>query len=83
MCNYTTKSDLKKTAGVDTSKFSIKAYLVVIKLDANKLKSVPVDLKKLNNVVLVNLLKKQNMIKTYTDDVEGKIPNAFGLAITT
>ena len=83
MCNYTTKSDLKKTAGVDTSKFSIKAYLVVIKLDANKLKSVPVDLKKLSNIVLVNLLKNQNMIKTYINDVEGKIPNVFGLAITT
>ena len=73
MCNYTTKSDLKKTAGVDTSKFSIKAYLVVIKLDANKLKFVPVDLKKLSNVVLVNLLKNQNMIKTYISDVEDKI----------
>ena len=53
---YATKSDLKNAASVDTSKCSIKSDLTNLKLDVDelhisKVKSVPVDLSKLSNVV--------------------------------
>ena len=53
---YATKSDLKNAISVDTSKCSIKSDLTNLKLDVDelhisKVKSVPVDLSKLSNVV--------------------------------
>ena len=53
---YATKSDLKNAASVDTSKCPIKSDLTNLKLDVDelhisKVKSVPVDLSKLSNVV--------------------------------
>ena len=56
MAYYATKSDLKNAASVDTSKCSIKSDLTNLKLDVDelhisKVKSVPVDLSKLSNVV--------------------------------
>ena len=53
---YATKSDLKNAASVDISKCSIKSDLTNLKLDVDelhisKVKSVPVDLSKLSNVV--------------------------------
>ena len=52
----TTKSDLKMTTGIDISKFSKKANLASFKLDVDKLdfdqlKTTPVDLSKLSNLV--------------------------------
>ena len=54
--NYATKADLKNATGIDTSKLALKSNLPSLKpkadkIDAGKLKTVPVDLSKLSNVV--------------------------------
>ena len=56
LSNYATKADIKNVAHVDTSNFTLKANLAnlkteVNKLDTDKLKTVPIDLSKLTNVV--------------------------------
>ena len=53
---YATKTDLRKATGVDTSKLAAKCNLASSKaegdkIDVDKLKTVPVDLGELNNVV--------------------------------
>ena len=60
---YATKSDIEKAMGVDTSEFTKKIDLgclksKVDKIDAGKLKSVPIDLSKLNNEVDRHIVKK-------------------------
>ena len=60
--NYATKKDIKNITHVDTSNFAWKTNLAnlkteVDKLDTNKLKTVPVDLSKLNDVVKMNKMK--------------------------
>ena len=60
-----TKSDLKMTAGIDTSKPAKKADLVTFKLDVDKLdfdklKATSVDLSKLINVVKNDVVQKKN-----------------------
>ena len=70
MSNYTTKSDLKNAAGVDTSQFTKKDDLANLKsevgqletdklseLDADKLKNVSTDLSKLRDVVKNDVVK--------------------------
>ena len=62
LSNYTTKVVIKNIAHVDTSNFASKTNLAnlkteVDKLDIGKLKTVPVDLSKLSNVVK-NVIKK-------------------------
>ena len=56
LANYSTKSDLKKATGIDTSNIALKSNLASLKaeldkIDVDKLKAVPVDLIKLSNVV--------------------------------
>ena len=63
LSNYATKADLKNATGVDTSKLAAKSDLAslkaeVDKIDIGKLKTVPVDLSKLSNVVNNNVVKK-------------------------
>ena len=63
LSNYTTKVDLKNAAGIDTSKLAPKSNLVnlkaeIDKVDIDKLKTVPVDLSKLSNVVNNDVVKK-------------------------
>ena len=63
LSNYATKTDLKKATGIDTSKLALKSNLVSLKaridkVDLGKLKTVPVDLSKLSNVVNNDLVKK-------------------------
>ena len=58
---------IKNISHVDTSSFTLKSNLAslkteVDKLDIDKLKLVPVDLSKLNDVVKMMLLKKLYMI---------------------
>ena len=73
LSNYATKPDLKNITHVDTSSFASKANLAnlkteVYKLDTDKLKTVPVDLSKLSNVVQKELVKKttqKNKTKKY------------------
>ena len=60
LSNYTTKTDLKNVSHVDVSSFALKSNLAslkteVDKIDADKLKTVPV---KLSNVVKNDVIKK-------------------------
>ena len=63
MANYATKDDVKDITHVDVSSFVSKTNLVALKtevdkIDADKLKTVPVDLAKLSNVVDNDVVKK-------------------------
>ena len=63
LSNYATNAELKNATGVDTSKLAAKSDLAslkaeVDKIDADKLKNVPVDLSKLSNVVKNKVVKK-------------------------
>ena len=56
LSNYATKSDLKNATGIDTSKLAAKSALVSLKvefdkLDIDKLKSVPSNLRNLKSKV--------------------------------
>ena len=56
LSNYATKADLKNATGVDTSELAAKSDLASLKaeidkIDVYKLKTVPIDLSKLSNVV--------------------------------
>ena len=61
--NYATKADIKNFTHVDTSNFALEMNLAnlkteVDKIDTDKLKTVPVDLSKLSNVVKNEVIKK-------------------------
>ena len=63
LSNYAAKTDLKNVSHVDVSNFALKSNLAslkteVDKIDADNLKTVPVDLAKLSNVVKNDLVKK-------------------------
>ena len=63
LSNYATKADIKNISHVDTSSFALKTNLAnskseVDKLDIDKLKPVPTDLSKLNNVIKNDVVKK-------------------------
>ena len=71
LSNYATKIDLKNVTHVDVSSFASKTNLTslkteVDKIDADKLKTVPVDLAKLSDVVKTDGVKKTeyNSLKT-------------------
>ena len=64
--SYATKTDLKNVTQVDVSSFASKTNLPnlkteVDKIDVGKLKTVPVDLTKLSNVVKRLMLKRLNI----------------------
>ena len=63
LSNYATKTDLKNISHADVSSFALKSNLAslkteVDKIDADKLKTVPVDLARLSNVVKKDVIKK-------------------------
>ena len=63
LSNYATKADIKIITHIDTSNFALQTNLVTLntevdKLDTGKLKTVPLDLSKLTNVVKNNVVKK-------------------------
>ena len=63
LSNYVTKTDLKNVSHVDVSSFTLKSNLAslkteVDKIDADKLKTIPVDLAKLSNVVRNDAIKE-------------------------
>ena len=67
LSNYVTKSDIQNITHVDSSSFALKTNLAslkieVDKLDIDKLVPVPVDLRKLSDVVKNDVVKKLNMI---------------------
>ena len=77
MSNYATKTDLKTVTHVDVSSFASKTNLgslktQVDKKDADKLKTVPVDLAKLSNVVKKDIVKKTeyNSLKAKVDNID-------------
>ena len=64
--NHATKTDIKNTTGNDISKIALKSNLAnlkaeVDKIDVDKLRTVPVDLSKLRNVIN-NVFKKLCLI---------------------
>ena len=68
LSNYATKVDIKNITHVDTSNFALKTNLAnlkteVDKIDTDKLKTVPVDLSKLSNVVKNEVIKKDEYNK--------------------
>ena len=77
LTNYATKTDLNNITHVDTSSFASKANLAALKtevdkIDADKLKTVPVDLAKLTNAVENDLVKK-TVHNTKVTSVEGQL----------
>ena len=77
LSNYATKTDLKNVSHVDVSSFGLKSNLAslkteVDKIDADKLKTVPVDLAKLSNVVKNDVIKmtEYNKLVTIVDNID-------------
>ena len=77
LSNYAKKTDLKNVTHVDVSSFASKTNLAslkteVDKIDADKLKTVPVDLAGLSNVVKNDVVKKTeyNSLKTKVDSID-------------
>ena len=75
--NYATKNDLKNITHVDGSSFASKTNLAALKtevdkIDADKLKTVPVDLAKLSNVVDNDVIKKADY-NTKVTNIESQI----------
>ena len=67
LSNYATKLDLKNAKGVDACKFAAKSNLASLRaeideIDVDILKTVPIDLSKLSNVVKNEDVKKLRMI---------------------
>ena len=67
MSSYATKTDLKNVTHVDVSSFASKTNPAslktkVDKIDVEKLKTAPVDLAKLINVVKNDVVKKLSMM---------------------
>ena len=63
LANYAKKDDVKNITHIDLSSFASKTNLAAIKtevdkIDVDKLKTVPVDLAKLSNVVNNDIVKK-------------------------
>ena len=76
LSNYATKTDLKNVSHVDIRSFALNSNLAslkteVDKIDAEKLKTVPVDLAKLSNVVKNDVVKKTeyNKLVTKVDNI--------------
>ena len=70
LSNYATNTDLKNVSHADVSSFALKSNLAslkteVDKIDADKLKTVPVDLAKLSNVVNNDVFKKTEYNKLF------------------
>ena len=72
LSNYATQTDLKEATEIDTCKFLLKSNLAgskteVDKIDVDKLKTVPVDLSKLSNVVNNDVVRKTVYNKLVTN----------------
>ena len=77
LSNYATKKDINDITHVDVSGFASKTNLAelktdVDKIDADKLKTVPVDLAKLSNVVKNDVVKKTDY-STKVTSIEAQI----------
>ena len=77
MANYATKDDVKNITHLDVSSFASKTNLAALKtevnkIDAGKLKTVPVDLAKRSNVVNNDIIKKTDY-NTKVTNIESQI----------
>ena len=77
LANYATKDDVKNIRHVDVSSFASKTNLAALKtevdkIDADKLKAVPVDLTKLSNVVDYDVVRKTDY-NTKVTNIESQI----------
>ena len=77
LANYATKDDVKNITHVDVSSFASKTNSAALKtevdkIDADKLKTVPVDLAKLSNVVNNDVVKKTDY-NTKVTSIESQI----------
>ena len=77
LANYATKDYVKNMAHVDVSSYETKTNLAALKsevdkIDADKLKTVPVDLAKLSNVVKNHVVKKTDY-RTKVTSIENQI----------
>ena len=77
MANYATKDDVKSITHVDVSSFASKTNLAALKtevdkIDVDKLKTVPIDLAKLSNVVNNDIVKNTNY-NTKVTSIENQI----------
>ena len=77
LTNYATKTNLKNVIHVDVSTYASKTNLAalnteVYKIDAHKLKTVPVDLPKLTNAVEHDVVKKTDY-NTKVTSIEAQI----------
>ena len=77
LANYATKTDLKNITHVDVSSFASKTNLAALKtevdkIDADKLKTTPVDLAKLTNAVEHDVVKKTDY-NTKVTSIEAQI----------
>ena len=64
LSNYATKADLKNATRIDTSKLAAKSDFASLRakvdqIDVDKLKTVPIDLTELSNVVKIEVVKKK------------------------
>ena len=77
LTNYATKTDLKNITHVDVSSFASKTNLAALKtevekIDVDKLKTTPIDLAKLSNVVKNDVVKK-TVYNTKVTSIEAQI----------
>ena len=77
LSNYATKKDMNDITHVDASGFASKTNLAALKtevdkIDADKLKTVPVDLSKLSNVVNNDVVEKTDY-NTKVTNIESQI----------
>ena len=77
LSNYATKTDLKNITHVDVSSFASKTNLAALKtevdkIDADKLKTTPIDLAKLTNAVEHDVVKKTDY-NTKVTSIEAQI----------
>ena len=85
LTNYATKTDLKNITHTDVSNFASKTNLAALKtevdkIDADKLKTVPVDLAKLSNVVNNDVVKKTDYntkVTSIENQIAGVTKNTF------
>ena len=77
LSNYATKDDVKNITQVDVSSFASKTNLAALKtevdkIDADKLKTTPIDLAKLTNAVEHDVVKKTDY-NTKVTSIEAQI----------
>ena len=77
LTNYATKTDLKNTTHVDVSSFASKTNLAALKtevdkIDVDKLKTTPIDLDRLSNLVKNDVVKKTDY-NTKVTSIEAQI----------